>query len=242
MNLEMIIFDLDGTLWDTEDMTYKNMNKYIKQHKNLKEIDREIICKTMGSTFEETAECCMPYLEKNDRERILGEMLLFNSEVLAKEGGKIYPNLKEILKRLRNKYKIAIVSNCADGYIESFLESSKLGKYFDDFAAAAKMKVTKAEAIQRVMKRNKITKAIYVGDTIKDFEASKGAGIGFIQAKYGFGEDLGTKYAVDNIKELPEILNDIESNGKADNTINISFKSYTFMMILMFLLIILIIF
>lgn len=242
MSLEMIIFDLDGTLWDTEDMTYENMNKYVKQHENLKTIDRDTIYNTMGCTFEETAECCMPYLEKEERERILGEMLLFNSKVLAKKGGNIYPNLKDILKKLRYKYKIAIVSNCADGYIESFLESSKLGKYFDDFAAAAKMKVTKAEAIQRVMRRNKIRNAIYVGDTVKDFEASKGAGIEFIQAKYGFGQDLGTKYSVNSIKELPKILNHIDSKSKDDNTIKISFKSYTLIMMLIFLLIILMIF
>ena len=242
MSLEMIIFDLDGTLWDTEDMTYENMNKYVKKHKNLKKIGRDVICQTMGSTFEETAECCMPYLDKEERERILGEMLLFNSEVLSKKGGKLYPNLKEILKKLKNKYKVAIVSNCADGYIESFLESSKLGKYFDDFAAAAKMKVTKTEAIQQVMKRNKVRKAIYIGDTVKDFEASKGAGIEFIQAKYGFGDDLGTKYSVNCFKEIPNIINVIDGKNKIDNTIRISFKSYIFMMVLIFLLIILMIF
>lgn len=206
---EMVLFDLDGTLWNTEDVCYEVVKEVVDKYDFLQEITKETVSKTMGYTFEETAETFMPYLEKQKREEMLKEILDKAAQKLTEVGGNVYEGLEEVLIELSKKYELAIVSNCAAGYIESFLDSANLRKYFKDFAAAAKMKVTKSEAIQAVLKRNNITKAIYVGDTIKDFEASQNAKIEFIQAKYGFGEDLKTKYFINQITELPDILNDI---------------------------------
>lgn len=210
MKFQMIIFDLDGTLWETEKITYKTANAVLKKKNVDKEITMNVIKATMGCTFEETAEMYMPYFEKEKREKILDEMLSLNAKILAEFGGNVYKNLETTLVNLKNNYKLAIVSNCADGYIESFLSSAKLEKYFVDYMAAAKYKISKAEAIKRVMNRNYINDAIYVGDTSRDYEASKLANIDFIQAKYGFGEDLKTEYSIENIVELPELLETIQ--------------------------------
>lgn len=212
MKFEMVIFDLDGTLWETEECTYRTANKILKKYDDSKKISMDVVKGTMGSTFAETAECFMPYFDKEKREFILKEMLAFNSDILSVIGGRVYPYLKETLEKLKGKYQLAIVSNCDAGYIESFLESSKLSEYFKDFMAAAKMKIPKSEAIKRVIDRNEINSAIYVGDTIKDFEASKGAGIDFIHARYGFGKKIDTQYGINSIMELPELLNEIEQN------------------------------
>ena len=213
--IEMIIFDLDGTLWNTEDVSYEVVKEIVKKYDFLQEITKDTIAKTMGCTFAETAEMFMPYLEKEKREEILQEILDITAKKLTVVGGNLYEGLEEVLIELKKKYKLAIVSNCAAGYIESFLDSSNLRKYFGDFAAAAKMKVTKAEAIKAVLERNNITKAVYVGDTIKDLEASQGVEMDFIQAKYGFGQDLKTEYSVNEITELPNILNDMTLNSKS---------------------------
>ena len=209
-NIDMVIFDLDGTLWETSEITYQVTNEVIQKYDFLQEISRETIDKTMGCTFEETASLYMPYIEKEEREIILKEILDAVSERLSKTGGNVYSGLEQVLENLKNKYKLAIVSNCADGYIESFLNSSNFGKYFVDFAAAAKMKTTKANAIKTVIERNNVKKAIYVGDTIKDFEASKLAKMDFIQAKYGFGPDLKTEYSINEISQLPKMLNNLK--------------------------------
>lgn len=206
MNVEMIIFDLDGTLWETEKITYKTANAVAKKYNLGKEITLDTIRKTMGCTFTEAAYNYIPELEKEERERIFSEILSINCKILEEFGGNVYDRLEETLKTLKNKYKLAIVSNCGDGYIESFLNSSKLTNYFVDYMAAAKYKVSKADAIRKVMTRNAINDAIYVGDTIKDYEASKGANIEFVQAKYGFGDDLNTEYSIQDISELPDII------------------------------------
>ena len=65
-----------------------------------------------------------------------------------KETRNVYQNLENILIKLKEKYKLAIVSNCADGYIEAFLNSSGLAKYFDDYLPAGKYRLEKGEAIR----------------------------------------------------------------------------------------------
>ena len=102
------------------------------------------------------------------------------------------------------------MSNCDAGYIEAFLESSNLSEYFDDFLAASKHNITKSEAIKRIIEKNFIKSAVYVGDTLRDLVAAKHINIDFIQAKYGFGEDLESKYSINKITELPELLENME--------------------------------
>lgn len=207
--IEMIIFDLDGTLWETMETTCKSANEIMKKHNIKHEITKETVSNTMGCNFEESARNYMPDLEKEERMELMKEITDLNSKKLAEEGGNLYPHLKETLTKLKEKYKLVIVSNCGANYIESFLESSRLEVYFDDFAAASKMQIPKGEAIRKVMERNCVENAIYVGDTQKDYEASKMAGIDFIHAKYGFAKDLKFEKYIDNIEQLPDFLEKI---------------------------------
>ena len=93
MKFEMIIFDLDGTLWETEKISYKTANAVLKRKIDNKEISIETVKATMGCTFEETAEMYMPYFEKEKREKILDEMLALNAQILSEFGGNVYSNL-----------------------------------------------------------------------------------------------------------------------------------------------------
>lgn len=120
------------------------------------------------------------------------------------------PNLKDVLNTLKEKYDLFIVSNTAETkYIEAFLISSGTQNYFKDYIAASKLKISKSEAIKKVISENNIEKAVYIGDTSIDLEASKKSGIPFVQAKYGFGQDLKTKYSINQIDELPKILEEV---------------------------------
>lgn len=208
--IEMIMFDLDGTLWDVTNTTYESANEIAKKYNLEHEITIETIKSTMGCNIEESAKNYMPYLQPEERLKIMQEMCDYNSKRLSQVGGTLYPELENVLSELKKKYKLAIVSNCGANYIESFLESSKLEKYFGDFMAASKEGITKGQAIRRVMERNDIDKAIYVGDTLKDFEASKEAEIEFVHAKYGFGKNVESKLFINDIRELSSLMDNID--------------------------------
>ena len=201
-----ILFDLDGTLWDVKNSTFESANKIVKKHK-LKEISMETICSVFGLNKFETAQLYFPYLELNQSLNLLDEIEILNIKNLKEYGGNIYPNLKETLASLRKKYELFIVSNTSKSeYIEAFLTSAKLNNYFKDYIAASELGISKADAIKKIIDDYKLTKAVYVGDTKKDMEASNLAEIPFIQAKYGFGKNLNAKYYINAFKELPYIV------------------------------------
>ena len=211
MNIDSIIFDLDGTLWNSIEGVCGAWKTVLANHPNIdKIITTQDMENCMGLTIDNIGKKLFPDLDEALQMQLMKECCDAEQIYLGEHGGKLYPNLEETLKVLKGKYRISIVSNCADGYIESFLNSSKLDKYFVDYIAAAKYKVTKAEAIRQVIQRNDINSAIYVGDTINDYKATLGAEVDFIQAKYGFGEDLGTEYSIEDISQLPELLENLE--------------------------------
>ena len=52
-------------------------------------------------------------------------------------GGTLYGGLRETLDALRRRYRLYIVSNCQDGYIQAFLSAHGFGDVFDDYVRLA---------------------------------------------------------------------------------------------------------
>ena len=200
-----IIFDLDGTLWETIDTTWSSMTDVLKKH--MDKIGRDLICRNFGNNKEETARLFFPNMSLDDAYSMIDEVDLKNIQTLTEKGGHVYSGLEEVLQQLRKDYDLFIVSNSASRkYIEAFLISSGLSFCFQDFIAASEVGITKGDAILQLMKKYSISDAIYVGDTIKDWEAAKSIGVPFIQCLYGFGNDLRCEYQIQSIKDLCKVV------------------------------------
>ena len=115
------------------------------------------------------------------------------------------------LEELNKKYNVFIVSNCQEGYLRTFLEYYDFNKYVLDYEEAGRTGMPKDENIRLVIKRNHLDKAFYVGDTLGDMESTDKAGIPFIHAAYGFGTVPADRMKINNIKELPEFIDDLLS-------------------------------
>ena len=206
-NIDSIIFDLDGTLWSALNSTVEVLKEIKKRHNDIVEdISVEVIKSAMGCTFEETAEKYYGYLDKETREKYTKEAIQENTKYLMKHGGTLYNGVEEAIKLLSKNYKLYIVSNCIEGYIESFLTTSNLKDYFSDFENNGRTGLTKGENIKLLIKRNHLSNPIYVGDTDKDKESAEYAKIPFVYATYGFGTVKEYKNKIDNIHELLTIL------------------------------------
>ena len=198
---QAIIFDLDGTLWDTS-REIEQVWKNVAENYNIK-INKEKITQIMGFTKDEIIE----YLFKGNSEKgneFITKCQENENKYLTENGGHIYKNTIKTIKKLSQNYNLYIVSNCQSGYIEVFLEHYSIEEYFKDYECSGNTGLSKEKNIKELIKRNKITNAIYVGDTTKDYEASNKNKLQFIWAEYGFGKC--NKYDK-KIKDISELIN-----------------------------------
>ena len=202
-----IIFDLDGTLWDSTGCVCAIWNRVLNKYEDISlTITQEIVSKMMGKTMNEIGKTLFPNLTEERRQQIIADFGNEEINYLSQKGAILYEGLEETLKILSLDYNLYIVSNCQDGYVEAFLHAHQLKSYFKDYEMSGRTGLDKGHNIKLIMKRNVIEQAFYVGDTEGDEEASRFAGIPFIYASYGFGKAKNPDMIIHSIKELPKVL------------------------------------
>lgn len=202
-----IIFDLDGTLWDATDMVAVAWEKVINEKTGLGiKISGDDLKRLFGRPLPVIIEALLPEFTKQQQEEVLEVCTQAEYDELRINPGKLYDGLVDTLKVLSKKYKLFIVSNCQDGYIELFFEVTGLDKYFTDYECPGKSGLLKAANNRLIVERNALKNPVYVGDTMGDKEASDEAGIPFIFASYGYGEVDNYYAKIESIDELQKIL------------------------------------
>ncbi len=192
MNAESIIFDLDGTLWDSSEEVAASWNEAIGRmnHPQLGDlrITGDDMRSCMGMAMDEIAARLFPMLSENERMDVCAACMAHENEYLAVHGGRLFADEEAVLSALSERHRLFIVSNCQKGYIEAFLRFSGFGKFFSDFLCWGDTEKPKSFTIRALMQKNECRTAVYVGDTQGDCNAAYDAGIPFIHAAYGFGE------------------------------------------------------
>lgn len=201
-----IIFDLDGTMWDSSQLVTEAYNRGLERMGYSMRLTLSDIRSAMGKTMIEIAHMFFDSIDPSRAENIMTECIEEERIYLESNSGDVYDGLEDVLKELRKRgYFIACVSNCQSGYIEAFYESTGLGHYFDDKECWGGTGLSKAGNIRLVVERNRLDDAIYVGDTRGDYDSAMAAGTRFIHAAYGYGEVPKDTPKIDSIRELPEI-------------------------------------
>lgn len=185
MNYDSLIFDIDGTLWNMSPTTAFGWNQGLKILGINKIITKKNIEDVAGKPFDECVEMRLPGLCKKYPE--LSSILEEQERIAIQEkGGELFPDVYQGIKKLSEKYKICLVSNCPEWYMQLFFKITKLKKYILDFDCAGMSHNTKDVMIKNIVIKNNFKKSVYIGDTIWDQDASKKAGIDFMHAAYGF--------------------------------------------------------
>lgn len=208
-----IIFDLDGTLWDSSIQVVTAWNRALETCPDVNyRITVEDMKGFMGKTIEVIAKLFFRNVSEARGMEIVGCCLAEEVKALGRGGGTLYPRVEETLQLLSEKYRLAIVSNCQTDYLETFLSYHRLGQYFCDFECAGRTRQSKGENIKLVIERNCFDQAVYIGDTQGDCDAAKDAKVPFIFASYGFGSiEGGAQIKIQSIGELPAVAEKILS-------------------------------
>lgn len=200
-----IIFDLDGTIWDSRQGIRDSWNEVYERHTGVKDyFTDEAISGVLGKPMTEIAHILFSSFGENEQE-VAKEAYLHENDYLSTHKQIVFSGVVETFETLKKKYGLYIVSNCQSGYIEAFYQCMGLQYLFDDQGCWGDNQLSKGENIRLLMKRNGIEKAIYVGDTRGDEIATREAGIPFVHAAYGFGVAESPDAVINDIKELVEV-------------------------------------
>lgn len=196
--IDGVIFDLDGTLWDTTEELYKCYKRLIPS------IDLLDIKSCMGLTPEQIANKLGIQIE------LLQSIQNQEIDWLSQHPVTPYMGVTTTLTYLRTLgISCFIVSNCQKGYIECFLQSNPyLIQYFDGWICYEATNKPKYENIKLIINEHHLINPIYVGDTESDLIAAKQAGVKFVGVKYGFGK---LQDGITSIMDLMGVINNVQN-------------------------------
>jgi len=222
LKIKCVIFDLDGTIAQTNELIFSTFNYIAKKY--------------TGRTFtpEEITKQFFGPPEEAGIRKLLGlsndENVRRNFEEVAKvavnefysyyesnhDRAKVYEGIRELLSFLKAMgLKLAIFTG--KGKVTTSITLKKLGleSFFDVVITGDDVKFHKpsGEGIKKILEIFNLTpdEAILVGDAVSDVRASKDAGVKIISAlwdSYGKGEvmDLKPDFVVHSVAELRELI------------------------------------
>lgn len=208
--INTILFDLDGTLIDTNELIIESFLYTLGSYYPDKYM-REDILPFMGPTLRETFEAINP--EKVDEMiETYREYNIRNHDLLVKE----FPGVFETVQQLKQKgFKIGVVTTKVAHTAEKGLRLTKLDQFFDVVIALDHVKKAKPdpEPIQKALSLlgSKAEEAIMVGDNSHDIlggknAGTKTAGVAWSLKGKEFLTSLHPDYVLDNMTDLLEIL------------------------------------
>lgn len=205
--MKNIIFDIDGTLWDSTEVVADSWNAAIRNKSGIEaNLDGDKLKQLFGKTMDEIGRIILPMLDDEKRAEVCQACYDYEDAFLEEHSGVFYDGVIDTLEKLAETYNLYVVSNCQLGYIETTLRYAGLTDKIKDHLCYGDTLAHKGETIKILMSRNNIEKAIYVGDTQGDFEACQMAEIPMIFANYGFGKVENPDYIINDIKELPALI------------------------------------
>ena len=207
MDFESLIFDIDGTLWDSRAIVAKGYNKQLKKEglEHLS-VNPDILKTVFGKMNTEIANILFASLPEEERYPLLERCIEQEDRALEEDECDVaYPKVKETLEKLHEKHRLFIVSNGQYGYPRLCMEKLGLTHLFSGDLCFGQTLTCKGETILKLMKDHNITSACYIGDTQGDLEATELAGIPFVYCTFGFGNPTHYWKKIDSFQELLEL-------------------------------------
>lgn len=202
-----VIFDLDGTILNTERMNLIPLKRLIKEELG-KDINYEELLKYKAYPGKRT----LKELGFKDIEKSYDKWVRYVNDF--EEGATLYEGFNEVIKILNSKGIICAIA------------SSKMKKQYEiDFSPTGLKKYIECAVLAEDTERHKpypdpilkVTEilninpkdCIYIGDTVFDFKATKAAGMDFGLAVWGADdlEGIEADYNFENPKDILKELN-----------------------------------
>ena len=206
MRYESLIFDIDGTLWDSRAVIAEGYNAQLeKEGLSQLAVNADTFLPLFGKVMTDIADIIFPSVPVPERYALMNRCMDAGDRHLQENPCRIgYPGIRETMEELAKTHRLFIVSNSQKGYPELCMEKLGLTGRIQGHLCFGETGTNKGATIRTLMDRHHITDCAYVGDTQLDYEATQKAGIAFIWASYGFGTPERYDYKIDS---FPDLLN-----------------------------------
>jgi phosphoglycolate phosphatase len=211
MLIKTIVFDLDGTLFDTRDDIVDAVN-HARKAFGLAELSAEEIISMVGYGVDQLAARSFAGT---------GVPAFQAQAVIVKyyfahpaDKASLYPGVLHTLPLL--KPRKVIVSNKPHGLLQDLLDKGGVSHHFEMVAGGDTFARKKPDpaALFHVMERFGIgaQELLVVGDHTPDMEMARRTGSPCVYCRYGFfgRDEVGADYEIDSFSELPGVIRRIE--------------------------------
>jgi phosphoglycolate phosphatase len=212
VDIETIIFDVDGTLVDSRKDIVKAVHHALRAV-GLEEKSSDQIITTLGMDIEDFILKCIGRRHRNLLHDAVDSFTEYFLKHAADES-KLYPHVKEVLRYFQYKRKF-VVTNRKKNITKATLKKLGVMNYFEDIFGADDETCMKPSVcpIDRLSARHGFVKekTMIVGDMDIDIMTGKNFGIKTCWVSYGLGkkedvEGLRPDFTVDDIRELERII------------------------------------
>ncbi len=211
MQYESLIFDIDGTLWDSRALVAQGYNLQLRDE-GLERyfVDAQRLRPLFGKIMTVIADALFPDLPQQERYALMERCMARENRYLQDNPCHIgYPGIVQAIQELAKSHRLFIVSNSQCGYPELCISKLGLGQYIQGHLCFGDTGTSKGQTIRTLMEKYRIASCAYIGDTQGDLEATIEAGVPFLWAAYGFGTPSQYQLRMD----APEDLIRLEQEG-----------------------------
>ena len=173
----VILFDLDGTLLNTEPAILESYRRLFEKYAPTVEFDREKQLSVLGPPLRKMMKI---YFPEQDTEALVEEYREINKAIHPET---VFPmvHAKEMLEELKNQgYKLGIVTTKVEDVTRLGLDINGMTDYFDVIIAENHVTLSKPDPQGIFMACSQLNcghdSLIYVGDSLTDIQAGKNAG------------------------------------------------------------------
>ena len=204
MRYESLIFDIDGTLWDSRALVAEGYNIQLeKEGLSHLAVNAELFRPLFGKVMTEIADTIFPSIPAPERYALMERCMDTENKYLQATPCRIgYPGVRETMEKLAKNHRLFIVSNSQQGYPELCIEKLGLSDLIQGHLCFGDTGTSKGKTIRALMEKYRITDCAYIGDTQGDYEATVEAKVPFIWAAYGFGTPEGFDHKIDSFSDL----------------------------------------
>lgn len=208
---DVILFDMDGTLIDTDELIAQTFFCLYDKYNNGKRATREEMVYFSGPPIRETLAKEFP---QNNQEELFQEFHDISWR-LYPQYLKSFPFVKDALIELKkDHYRLGIVTNKMHGTTQYCLELLNMNNIFDVVIGIDDVNLPKphSEGIFKAMdilNQPEKVKVLYIGDNGSDFLTSQNAGIDCGLITWGpraLNSSLKPKYFVKSFRYLKEVI------------------------------------